>query len=219
VTAAGGKVLGSAPHPMLAKADFSSLVRQARGSGAKVLGLCNFGDDFAATLKAERAASVVPSMQVAAMFLFADDVHDAGLALAQGALGSESFYWDLNERTRAFAKRIRSKAPNVPPTMATVGNYAATLHYLKAAADLGVAAAKADGAAVVARMKAMPTDDDCFGPGRIRADGRKIHPSYLFRVKTPEESKSEWDVYELVATTPGDQAFRLSEGGCPLVKG
>jgi branched-chain amino acid transport system substrate-binding protein len=140
------------------------------------------GDDVVATLKAARAVGVVPSIQVVGMFLQGDDVQDAGLVVAQGALVSESVYRDLNEGTRAFAKRIRAKAPNALPPMRTAGNYAATLHYLKAAADIGVAAAKADGAAVVVRMKAMPIDDDCFGPGRIRADGREIHPSYLFRV-------------------------------------
>ena len=103
--------------------------------------------------------------------------------------------------------------------MNQAGNYSATLHYLKAVKDMGVAAAKASGADVVARMKAMPTDDDCFGPGRIREDGRKLHPAYLFEVKKPEESKGPWDYYKLLLTTPADEAFRpLGEGNCPLVR-
>jgi branched-chain amino acid transport system substrate-binding protein len=115
--------------------------------------------------------------------------------------------------------RIRSKTPNQWPNMVQAGDYAATLHYLKAVADLGPAAAKASGAEAVARMKAMPTDDDCFGPGLIRADGRKIHPSYLFEAKAPSESHGPWDGLKLVATTAADQAFRpLEKGGCAMVK-
>jgi branched-chain amino acid transport system substrate-binding protein len=147
-------------------------------------------------------------------------VHTLGLETAQGLQLTESFYWDLNDRTRAFMDRIRPKTPANWPNMIQAGNYAATLHYLKAVADMGVAAAKADGRAVVARMKAMPTHDDCFGRGTIREDGRKIHPSYLFQVKSPAESKRQWDLYNYVATTPADHAFRpLTEGGCPLVHG
>jgi branched-chain amino acid transport system substrate-binding protein len=135
-------------------------------------------------------------------------------------LYSESYYWDLNDRTRAFNNRIKGKTPNgIWPNMTQAGDYAVVLHYLKAVNDMGVAAAKADGRAVVARMKAMPTDDDCFGPGRIREDGRTLHPCYLFQAKTPAESTQEWDVAKVIATTPMEEAFRpLGEGGCPLVK-
>jgi branched-chain amino acid transport system substrate-binding protein len=126
-------------------------------------------------------------MRIATLVMYAWDVPDLGLESAQSLLFTETFYWDLNDRTRAFTNRIRPRISGVPDSVAA-GNYAATLHYLKAVADLGVAAAKADGAAVVARMKAMPTDDDCFGPGRIREDGRTLHPAYLFQVKTPAES-------------------------------
>ena len=116
--------------------------------------------------------------------------------------------------------RIRDKTPNQWPNMVQAGDYASTLHYLKAVKDMGLAAAKADGRAAVARMKAMPTDDDCFGPGRIRVDGRKICPTYLFEAKSPAESTSPWDGLKLVATTPAEQAFRpMEEGGCSLVKG
>ena len=131
---------------------------------------------------------------------------------------SESYYWDLNDRTRSFQTHIQPKV-TLWPSMAQAGNYSATLHYLKIVQAMGPAAAKADGAATVAQMKKMPTDDDCFGPGRIREDGRKIHPVYLFEVKKPSESKQPWDLYKLIGTTPAEEAFRpLSEGACPLVK-
>ena len=124
----------------------------------------------------------------------------------------------MNDRTRSFQNRIKSKV-TLWPNMSQAGNYSCTMHYLKAVQAMGAVAAKADGAATVARMKAMPTDDDCFGPGRIREDGRKIHPVYLFEVKKPSESKHEWDLYKLVTTTPAEEAWRpLSEGACPLVK-
>jgi branched-chain amino acid transport system substrate-binding protein len=141
-----------------------------------------------------------------------------GIEMAAGTRLSETYYWDLNDRTRSFQKRIQPKV-TLWPNMAQAGDYSCTLHYLKAVTDMGAAAAKADGAATVARMKAMPTDDDCFGLGKIREDGRKIHPAYLFEVKQPSESKSEWDLYKLIGTTPADEAFRpLSDHACPLVK-
>jgi len=132
---------------------------------------------------------------------------------------TEAFYWDLNDRTRAWMERIKSKTPNQWPNMVQAGDYASVLHYLKAVADMGASAAKADGAAAVARMKAMPTDDDCFGNGMIRADGRHVHPSYLFQAKSPAESKGGWDGLKLLDTTPADEAFRpLAQGNCPLVR-
>ena len=158
------------------------------------------------------------NMVLAAMLMTIADVHALGSETAEGLRLTESFYWDLNDRTRAFTNRLRPKIGETRPTMFQAGDYASTLHYLKAVADMGVAAAKADGRAVVGRMKAMPTDDDCFGKGYIRADGRKIHPGYLFEVKSPAESRHQWDLYKFVATTPPEQAFRpLNEGGCPLV--
>jgi branched-chain amino acid transport system substrate-binding protein len=151
--------------------------------------------------------------------MFINDVHSLGLATAQGLVLTETFYWDLNDATRRFTNKVRAAmAPNMP-SMTHAGCYAATLHYLKTVADMGAAAAKADGAATVARMKAMPTEDDCFGKGTIRVDGRKLHPSYLFEVKTPAESRGPWDYYKLLQTTPAEEAFRpLAEGGCPLVR-
>ena len=217
VTGAGGKVLGSVAYPFPGTSDFSSFLLQAQASGAKVIGLCNAGADTVNSIKQAQEFGI--TQQLAGMLVFISDVHALGLDVAKGLLVSETFYWDLNDRTRAFSERIKSAADGKRLTMDQAGAYSAALHYLKAAADMGPAQAKVDGAAMVARMKAMPTDDDCFGPGSIRIDGRKLHPSYLFEVKAPAESHGPWDYYKLLATTPADQAFRpLNEGGCSLVK-
>ena len=219
VTEAGGKVVGASQYPFPDTTDFSALLVQAQASGAKVLGLCNSGGDTINCIKQAHEFGLNKTMKIAAMLFYNSNVHALGLETAQGLLLTESFYWDLNDRTRAFMSRIKRKKPNQWPNMVQAGDYASTLHYLKAVKDMGVAAAKADGRAVVARMKAMPTDDDCFGPGRIREDGRKLHPSYLFQAKAPAESKGGWDGLKLVATTPADEAFRpASEGGCTMVK-
>jgi branched-chain amino acid transport system substrate-binding protein len=241
VMAAGGQVLGSATFSFAdPPKDFSGLLQQAQQSGATVLGLCSSGADTNNAIKQAQAMGLQRTMRLATLLINAANVRDLGLEAGQGLLLTETFYWDLNDRTRAFADRIRPRLSEIRkelspgtevhtghdpgssydiPSSGPAGSYAATLHYLKAVADLGVTAAKADGAAVVARMKAMPTDDDCFGRGRIREDGRKLHPAYLFQVKTPAESTSAWDIYKVVATTPAEQAFRpLSEDGCPLVK-
>jgi branched-chain amino acid transport system substrate-binding protein len=218
VEEAGGKVLGAARYPFPATTDFSAFLLQAQASRAKVLGLANASTDTVNCIKQAREFGLHKSMKFAALLMGLVDVHALGLESGQGLLLTESFYWDLNDRTRAFTARIRPKNGDKPVGMVPAGCYGATLHYLKAVADMGAAAAKADGAAAVARMKAMPTDDDAFGPGSIRVDGRALHPVYLFEVKTPAESKGPWDYYKVAATTPGDQAFRpLGEGGCPLV--
>ena len=220
ITKLGAKVLGGIRYPFPETTDFSSLLLAAQASGAKVLGLANAGGDTQNCIKQAQEFGLMKSMKVAALLIQSTGVHALGLATAEGLRWSESYYWDLNDRTRAFNDRVKSKTPNgIWPNMAQVGNYGAVLHYLKAVADMGVAAAKADGRAVVARMKAMPTDDDCFGPGRIREDGRALHPCYLFEAKKRSESKQEWDVAKVLATTPMDEAFRpLNEGHCPLVK-
>ena len=219
IVEAGGKVVGSASYPFPDTSDFSNLLVQAQASGAKVLGLCNSGSDTINCIKQAREFGLMTNMKVAAMLMYNSNVHALGLDTAQGLLLTESYYWDLNDRTRAFNERVRPKTPNQWPNMVQAGCYASTMHYLKAVADLGIGPAKASGREAVARMKAMPTDDDCFGAGLIRADGRKIHPSYLFQAKAPGESKQPWDGLKLVASTPADQAFRpLSEGGCSLVK-
>ncbi len=144
-------------------------------------------------------------------------MHAIGLETAQGLVVTNSFYWDANDRTRAFSERLKPKAPSVRPTMVHAGVYSSTLHYLRTVDAMGVAEAKKDGAATVARMRATPCDDDCFGVSTIRVDGQVLHPSYLYQVKTPAESKYPWDYYKLLATTPADQAFRsLADGKCPL---
>ena len=218
VTAAGGKVVGSVRYPFPGTTDFSSLLLQAQSSGAKILGLANAGTDTINSIKQAQEFGISQSMKLAGLLVFISDVHAIGLEIAQGLLLTNSFYWDANDRTRKFAERFKPKAPAVRPTMVQAGVYASVLHYLKTTADKGVPFMKADGAAAVVAMKAMPTDDDCFGQGTIRADGRKLSPSYLWEVKKPGESKGPWDYYKLVATTPADQAFRpLDKGGCSLV--
>ena len=219
VKEAGGKVLGEARYPFPSTTDFSSFLLQAQSSGAKVLGLANAGTDTVNCVKQAAEFGLSPRMKLAALLLFISDVHGLGLQAAQGLVLTETFYWDLNDRTRAFAQRLATNVANLRPGMDQAGCYAATLHYLKAVAALGAAQAKADGRATVARMKATPTDDDAFGRGSIREDGRGLFPAYLFQVKSPAESHGAWDYYKLLATTPADQAFRpLSEGGCALVK-
>ncbi len=219
VEAAGGRVLGAARYPFPATTDFSAFVLQAQSSRAKVLGMANASTDTVNTIKAAREFGLHRNMKFAALLMGLVDVHALGLETGQGLLLTESFYWDLNERTRALTQRVRQANQNRPPVMVQAGCYGAALHYLKAVADMGAAAAKADGRAAVARMKAMPTDDDAFGPGRIREDGRKLHPVFLCEVKTPAESRGAWDYYKIAATTPAEEAFRpLNEGGCALVR-
>ena len=216
----GGRVLGQVRTPFPGTTDFSSFLVQAQASRAKVIGLANAGSDTTNCVKqAAEFGLTRRGVKLASLLMFINDVHALGLQTAQGLVLTETFYWDLNDRTRAFTDKVRAAmAPNMP-AMTHAGCYAATLHYLKAVQEMGVAAAKADGAAAVARMKAMPTEDDCFGAGRIREDGRKIHPSYLFEVKAPGESRGAWDYYKLLQTTPAEEAFRpLAEGGCPLVR-
>lgn len=220
VVAAGGKVLGSAPYPFPGTADFSSFLLQGQASGAKVIGFASAGADLINCIKQAREFGLNNSMRLAALEMFITDVHGLGLAEGQGILLCSTFYWDLNERTRSFTQRLlRDQNPPNYPTMDHAGCYAGTLHYLKAVAAMGVAKAKSDGAAVVAQMKTMPCDDDAFGPGTIREDGRYMCPAYLFEVKSPAESKKPWDYYKLLQSLPADQIWRpLSEGGCPLVK-
>jgi branched-chain amino acid transport system substrate-binding protein len=211
----GGKVMGKVRHPF-PSADFSSFLLQAQSSKAKVIGLANAGADTINAIKQGAEFGVVKGgQQFAGLLVFLTDVHALGLNTAQGLLLTESFYWDLNDQTRAFAKRFGALHKGAMPTMAHAGVYASVLHYLKA-----VEAAKTDdGTKVIAKMKELPTDDPAFGKGSIRADGRKIHPVYLFEVKKPSESKGPWDYYTVRATTPADQAFRpMADGGCPLVK-
>jgi branched-chain amino acid transport system substrate-binding protein len=221
VKAAGGRVLGARRYPFPDTTDFSSLLVQAQASGAKVLGLANAGGDTVNCVKQAVEFGLTKTMKIAMMLASINTVHALGLDVAQGLNFTESFFWDLNDRTRAFTARIKPKIakPSMWANMVTTGNYGAVLHYLKTVKEMGPAEAKRSGAATVARMKAMPTDDDCYGPGRIREDGRKIHPAYLLEAKKPSESSGAWDLVKVVATTPGEQAFRpLAEGGCAFIK-
>ncbi|WP_428485061.1 ABC transporter substrate-binding protein [Rhodopila sp.] len=218
VTQAGGKVLGNVLAP-LGTSDFSSFLIQAQSSGAKVIGLCNAGSDTVNSIKQAGEFGITgKGVKLAGLLVFISDIHALGLQTAHGIVVSNTFYWDRDDRTRAFSKRLQPQIGNARAGMGQAGCYAGTFHYLKAVAAMGVAEAKKSGAATVGRMKAMPTDDDCFGPGSIRADGRALHPVYLYEVKTAAESKYPWDYYKLLATTPADQGFRpLTAGGCPMV--
>jgi len=211
----GGKVLGKVRHPFPGS-DFSSFLLQAQASKAKVIGLANAGGDTINSIKQASEFGIVKGGQnLAGLLVFLTDVKALGLQTAQGLIFTETYYWDRDEASRAFAKRFSAQAPrNNYPTMVHAGVYSSVLHYLKA-----VEAAKTDdGTKIIAKMKELPTDDPLFGKGTVRADGRKIHPAYLVEVKKPSESTGPWDLYKIRATIPADQAFRpLNQGECPLV--
>ena len=218
VTANGGKVLGDVKHP-INTSDFSSFLLQAQASKAKVVGLANAGGDTTNAIKqASEFGIVAGGQKLAALLLFITDVHALGLKTAQGLTFTESFYWDMNDQTRAWSKRFEKLSPKgTMPSMTVAGNYAAVLHYLKVLEALG--SNPHDGAKVVAKMKEIPTDDPLFGKGPLRADGRRIIPAYLFEVKKPDESKYPWDYYKLVATiAPEDAAVPIEKSECPLIK-
>ncbi|HWK44493.1 MAG TPA: ABC transporter substrate-binding protein [Stellaceae bacterium] len=216
VLASGGKVLGSVRHP-LNTADFASYLLQAQASKAKVVGLADAGSDAVTALKqASEFGLMAGGQRVAGLLVFLTDIHSLGLPAAQGLLLTEAFYWDLNAETRAWSARFAARTGGRMPTMNHAGVYSSVLAYLKA-----VAASKTiEGGKVVDEMKRLPINDPLFGGTvTIRADGRAVHPMYLFQVKTPAESKAPWDYYTLVATIPAQEAFRpLAEGGCGLVK-
>ena len=210
----GGKALGSARHP-LGTADFSSLLLQAQSSGAKVVAFANAGADTNNAVKqAAEYGLRAGGQKLVAFLVFVNDVHAMGLKAAQGLLLTEAFYWDMNDQTRAFAKRFSARMGKAPSAN-QAGVYSATLAYLRA-----VAATDSDDAGIVVpQMKKAPFIDPLFGPMSIRMDGRALHNMYLFEVKAPEESKAPYDYYKLIDTIPADQAFRpMAEGGCPLVK-
>src|SRR3954469_17626847 len=214
VEANGGKVLGKVKVP-LNNQDFSSFLLQAQASKAKIIGLANAGSDTINSIKQASEFGIVKGGQnLAGLLVFLSDIHGIGLDKAQGLILTSTFYWDMNDQTRAFAKRFMAANGNKAPTMVQAGVYAGVLHYLKA-----VAALKSDdGAKVVDEMKKLPTDDPLFGKGTIRADGRKIHNAYLFEVKKPSESKGPYDYYKLRSTIPAAEAFRpLDAGGCAMV--
>jgi branched-chain amino acid transport system substrate-binding protein len=213
----GGKVVGKVRHPFPGQ-DFSSFLLQAQSSKAQIIGLANAGGDTINSIKQASEFGIVRGGQkLAGLLVFLTDVRALGLQTAQGLIMTEAWYWDQNDANRKFAERYAAAHPKkIYPTMIHAGVYASVLHYLKA---LEAAKSDADGKAVVAKMKEIPTDDPLFGKGTIRVDGRKIHDMFLFEVKSPAESKGPWDLYKQRATIPAAEAFRpLAEGKCPLVK-
>ena len=214
IKASGGKILGSVKVPLNTQ-DFSSFLLQAQSSKAKIVGLANAGGDTINSIKQAAEFGIVKGGQkLAGLLVFLPDVHGLGLNTAQGLQITESWYWDLNDASRAWAKRFAAQHGGKYPSSDHAGVYSGVLHYLKA-----IDAAKTDdGTKVVAKMKELPTDDPLFGKGQVRADGRKTHPVYLFEVKKPSESKGAYDYYKVVQTIPADQAFRpMDQGNCPLV--
>jgi len=214
VKAAGGKVIGSVRHP-LNTSDFSSFLLQAQASKAKVIALANAGGDSTNAQKQASEFGITQGGQkLIALLQEITDTHSLGLQQEQGLILTDGFYWDMNDETRAFSKRFMEKVGHMP-TMIQAGLYSATMHYLQAIDATGTD----DTAKVMAKMKATPINDFFAKNGHIREDGRMVHDMYLFEVKKPSESKGEWDLYKLLATVPGDEAFRpMNEGGCPFIK-
>jgi branched-chain amino acid transport system substrate-binding protein len=214
VKESGGKVLGDVRHP-LNSSDFSSFLLQAQASKAKVVALANAGGDTTNALKQASEFGITKGGQkMIALLQEITDTHALGTKETQGLIVTDAFYWDMNDETRAFSKRFNEKVGHMP-TMIQAGLYSATMHYLKAIEAIG----SDEAPKVMAQMRATPINDFFAKGGKIRIDGRMVHDMYLFEVKKPEESKGEWDLYKLLATVPGDEAFRpLDKGGCPLVK-
>jgi branched-chain amino acid transport system substrate-binding protein len=214
VTKAGGQVLGEVKHPINTQ-DFSSFLLQAQASKAQIIGLANAGGDTISSIKQAAEFGIVKGGQkLAGLLVFVSDVHSLGLERAQGLRLTEAFYWDQNDRTRAFAKRFAEKFKGRMPTMIQAGFYSATLAYLEAVKAAGTD----DPDKVMAQMKSRQWDDPIFGKSWVRPDGRKMHDMYLFEVKAPSESKGPWDYYKQLATIPADEAFRpMDQGNCPMV--
>jgi branched-chain amino acid transport system substrate-binding protein len=215
VEANGGKVLGAVNVP-LNTADFSSFLLQAQASKAKIVGLANAGGDTINSIKqAAEFGLVAGGQKLAGLLVFLSDVHSLGLQTAQGLQLTEAFYWDQDDQTRAWSKKFFAKT-NKEPTMNQAGVYSATTHYLEAVK----AANTLDAAAVMKELKSKPINDFIIRNGHIQDDGSLVHDMYLYEVKKPSDSKGEWDVYKLIATIPGDQAYKRPHGNeCPAVKG
>ncbi|WBL82700.1 ABC transporter substrate-binding protein [Bradyrhizobium xenonodulans] len=212
IEATGGKVVGAVKHPVNTP-DFSSFLLQAQSSKADVIALADSGGDFINAVKQAGEFGITQQQKLAGLIVFIADIHSLGLQSAQGLMLSSAFYWDLNDETRAWSRRFIEKTGKVP-TMIHAGTYGAVMHYLKAVEAAGTL----DGPTVSAKMHEMPVNDFMTKNGRIREDGRLVRDMYLFRVKSPEESKYKFDYYKLLATIPGEEAFRpLKEGGCSLV--
>ncbi|MGH7152938.1 MAG: ABC transporter substrate-binding protein, partial [Acetobacteraceae bacterium] len=215
VKKAGGVVKGALRYPFPDTTDFSSFLQQAQASGAQVLGLANAGSDTVNSIKQAHEFGLNQTMRIAPMLIFITDIHALGLDMTQGLNCTTVFYWDYNDRTRAFTKRVLPNMVNgAYPNMAHASNYAITLHYLKTVAAMGVAEARKSGRDTVARLKGIPTDDDAFGPGRIRADGQGEFPAYLWRVKKPSQSRSPWDVFDLISVMPAADAIYPLSAKC-----
>ena len=214
VLGGGGEVRGDLRYPFPDTTDFSSYLTQAQASGAKVLGLANAGLDTQNCIKQAAEFGLNRTMKIAPLLLFISDVHALGLDICGGTTTTETFYWDLNDRTRAFTKRLLVKSPKNYPNQAHASTYGITTHFLKTAQAMGAAVAKKSGRSTISRMKSIPTDDDAFGKGSIRADGRGVFPAYLFEVKQPAESKGEWDLYKLVTTTPPEGVLHPLNDKC-----
>jgi branched-chain amino acid transport system substrate-binding protein len=214
VTSHGGKVLGNVRHP-LNNSDFSSFLLQAQASKAKVIGLANAGGDTTNAIKQAAEFGITKGGQKVMPLLFEiTDAHAIGLKDGQGTFVTDAFYWDLNDESRAFSKRFMDKVGHMP-TMIQAGLYSATMHYLKAIDAIGTD----DALKTIAQMKKTHIHDLFTKDGYIRDDGRMVHEMHLFQMKKPSESKSSWDIYNLIATIPGDEAFRpIDKGGCPLIK-
>ncbi len=213
VKAGGGSVVGDVRVP-LGTSDFSSYLLQAQGSGAQVLGLSNAGADFSNSLKAAAEFGLTKSMKPAALLVFLSDIHSVGLDIAQGLILTDGWYWDLDDRTRAFAKRFYDKVKK-EPTMPQAAFYSATLTYLKAVKAAGTT----DADKVMDELHKMTIDDEFTQNGHIRPDGLLEHDMYIMQVKTPAESKGPWDYYKLIKTMSGEEAYgKLSDSACPLVK-
>lgn len=211
----GGKVLGEVSHPV-GTSDFATYLLQAEASRANIVALADAGHDAINAIKGAAEFGLARNGQkVAGLMIFVTDIHAVGLPQSQGMLLASPFYWDLNDKTRAWSRRFAERTGGARASMIQAGVYASTLHYLRVVSGV---ADYHDGRAVVAAMKAAPTDDDLFGPGSIRADGRKLHQMHVFQVKSPGESTGPWDLYKLVRTIPAEEATRpLSESTCPLL--
>ena len=219
VKGAGGTVLGTVYTPFPDTTDFSSFLVQAATSGAQVIGLANSGADTVNCVKqAHEFGLTAKGTKLAALLMMLPDLHGVGLDTAQGLILSEAFYWDMNDATRAYGKRYATRMNGWMPSMIQAGDYSANWHCMKAMAALGIGKAKSSGRTIVQQMKAMPTEDSLFGKGTVRADGRVLHPMYLFQVKSPAESHYAWDYYKLLRTIDAAEAFRpLAAGACPMV--
>ena len=216
----GGKEVGRVAYAFPGTTDFSAYLLEAKSRGAKVICLANAGDDTANCIKQAYEFGIPQSgVRLATLVLQDYIIKSVGLPVAQGLYGTMPFVWNMNEASLAFADRFAPLYRGNKPNFYHAGSYSAVTHYLKAVAALGVDAARASGRATVAQMKAIPADDQLFGPGKVREDGKYVHTEYVWQSKSVAESNGPWDFFKKAATIPADKAFKpMSEGGCPFVK-